>query len=348
MAGPSRAERLREMERLYLLRAYSDIEMAERLSTPEHRFDRTTIFRDRGFLESEIPFVQDEDGRYRIDKTKYISSIRVDLQEALSLYLAARRASQQSRVAQKSTASALEKLAGALRQPMTERLVKAADRLLSRSIDPHREAIFETAAQAWVEGRCLRLHYQGLRGKKAYTDLFAIYLVEPSPWSDSVYLIGRSDHWNDIAVYKLDRIERANLSGEPANVPADFDEEELLRYAWGIWRSEKKPEPVQLRFAPGTATRRVKESVWHPLEKVTDTEDGGCLWQAPIAEWQEMLPWIRGWGADVEVVGPTELQNQIAREVRNLARLYGVETSIHLDKDAPDYDQQRAKQLFRK
>lgn len=329
MAGPSRAERLREMERLYLIRAYSDVEMAKQLSTPDHRIDRTTIFRDRGFLETEIPFIQDEDGRYRIDKTKYISSVRVDLREALSLYLPARRASQQRRIAQKSTASALEKLAVALRQPMTERLVKAADRLLSRSIDVDREAIFETAAQAWVEGRCLRLHYQGLRSKKAYTDLFAIYLIEPSPWSDGVYLIGRSDLWNDIAVYKLDRIERASLSGEPANVPADFDEEELLRYAWGIWRSEKKPETVRLRFAPGTATRRVKESVWHPLEKVTNTDDGGCLWEAPIAEWQEMLPWIRGWGAGVKVLEPAELQETIMGEVKLMAEMYGWHVSTH-------------------
>ena len=121
------------MERLYFQRAYSDIEMADRLSTAEHRVDRTTVFRDRGQLELEMPFVQDDAGRYRIDRAKYLSSIRVDLREALSLYLAARRASQQTRTAQKYTASALEKLALTLKQPMTERLVKAADVILRRS-----------------------------------------------------------------------------------------------------------------------------------------------------------------------------------------------------------------------
>ncbi|MFZ1756328.1 MAG: WYL domain-containing protein [Caldilineaceae bacterium] len=292
--------------------------MGERLGV-----DRSTAYKDRRLLMNDVPFVQNADERWRIDRTRYLSSIRVDLREALSLYLAARRASQQSRAGQTSAASALEKLASALRQPMTERLVKAAERILARKIDPMQEKLFETVAKAWVEGHCLRLRYRGLRSKTAYSDLFAVYLIEPSPWNDGVYLIGRSEYWNDIAVYKLDRIERASLSGETANVPADFDEQELLRYAWGIWRSKKKPEPVQLRFAPGVATRRVKESIWHPLETVIDTKNGGCLWEAPIAEWQEMLPWIRGWGADCEVVGPKGLRDSIMGEVKAMAECYG-------------------------
>jgi len=322
VAGPTRAERLWEMEKLYLVKAYSDIEMGGRLGV-----DRSTAYKDRRLLMTEVPFVQNTDDRWRIDRTRYLSSIRVDLREALSLYLAARRASQQSRAGQGSTASALEKLASALRQPMTERLVKAAERILSRTTDPVQDKIFETVAQAWVEGLSLRLRYRGLRSQTAYADLFAIYLIEPSPWSDSVYIIGHSDHWNDIAVYKLDRIERASLSGESANIPEDFDEQELLRYAWGIWRSEKKPEPVQLRFAPGIATRRIKESIWHPLEKVSDTDDGGCLWEAPIAEWQEMLPWIRGWGSECEAVGPTELRDEMMGEARKIAAVYGWHSS---------------------
>ncbi len=39
--GYSRAERLTEMKRLYVQRAFSDAEMAERL-----RVDRTTVYRD--------------------------------------------------------------------------------------------------------------------------------------------------------------------------------------------------------------------------------------------------------------------------------------------------------------
>lgn len=332
--GITRAERLQEMERLYCQRAYSDIEMAERLSTPEHRVDRTTIYRDRGLLESEVPFSQDEDGRYRINRAKYLSSIRVDLREALSLYLAARRASQQTHSAQKHTASALEKLAVTLRKPMTERLVKAADAILQQKAQPERDKVFEVVADAWVQGLRLRVTYQGLHSPDPYQDVISPYLIEPSPWSDSVYVIGPSDRLGKIVPYKLDRIQRAALTSEPFALPEDFDEQELLRHAWGIWRGEGEPVAVKLKFAPGEAARRVQESVWHPLERVTRTEDGGCLWEAPIAEWREMVPWVRGWGADCEVVELEELREALTREALRLARLYQVviedqDPSIH-------------------
>ncbi|MBC8333145.1 MAG: CRISPR-associated helicase Cas3' [Anaerolineae bacterium] len=47
---------------------------------------------------------------------------------------------------------------------------------------------------------------------------------------------------------------------------------------------------------------------------------------APIAEWQEMLPWIRGWGAAVEALAPEGLRKALIREAKLLAGLYGVGT----------------------
>ncbi|HLE92527.1 MAG TPA: hypothetical protein VI753_15360, partial [Anaerolineales bacterium] len=92
MSGMNKAERLTEMKRLYIQRSYSDIEMAERLGTR-----RETIFRDRKELETEYPFIQDSSGRWRIDRSRFISEIKVSLHEALTLYLAARKTSRQTR-----------------------------------------------------------------------------------------------------------------------------------------------------------------------------------------------------------------------------------------------------------
>jgi predicted DNA-binding transcriptional regulator YafY len=104
--GLRKAERLREMERLYCQRAFSDMEMAARLGV-----NRSTVFRDRRELESDCLFLQDEQGRWRIDRTHYLTNIKLSLNEALALYLAARRTSRQTRIAQPHVASALEKLA---------------------------------------------------------------------------------------------------------------------------------------------------------------------------------------------------------------------------------------------
>jgi len=316
--GMNRAHRLKEMERLYLERAFSDKEMAERLGV-----DRTVVLRDRKALEEDhIVFIEDPPGKYRIDRTQYLSHLRLNIREALSLYLAARRASQQTRMGQRPMADALGKLSKAMRQPMTEGLVRAAEAILADQIHPERERVFENVANAWVEHLRLRVLYQGLNARKPYWDRISPYLIEPSPWSDAVYVIGPSDVFGDIVTYRMDRMLKAFISTEGFQIPEDFDEE-ILRYAWGVWRGEGEPQEVVLRFAPGPAAKRLQESKWHPLEEVTPLEDGGVLWRAPVAEWREMLPWIRGWGADVEVLAPETLRETLMGEARALARLYG-------------------------
>jgi len=317
--GMNRAMRLKEMERLYLERAFSDSEMAERLGV-----DRTSVHRDRKSLESDhIVFIEESAGRYRIDRTQYLSNLRLNIREALSLYLAARQASQQIRMGQKPMADALGKLSRAMRQPMTEQLVKSAETILADQVQPEREKVFEAVAHAWVEHIRLRVLYQGLTTHKPYWDRISPYLIEPSPWSDAVYVIGPSDVFGNIVTYRMDRMLKAFVSTETFQIPEDFDEDMMLRYAWGVWRGEGEPQQVVLRFAPGPAAKRLQESKWHPLEEVAPLEDGSVLWRAPIAQWKEMLPWIRGWGADVEVLEPEELRETMMGEARSLARLYG-------------------------
>ncbi len=315
--GSSRAERLREMERLYYQRAYSDAEMAKRLGV-----NRTTVYRDRLELERHVPLVEEAPGKWRIDRRAYISQIRVNIKEALTLYIAARREAQRMRSGYPSMASALEKLALALRKPMSERLVRSAEKILSKKVNRTQEAVFETIAHAWVDQLSVRVRYQGLETRIPYWDRVDPYLIEPAPWSDSIYLIGPSEVFAGIVTYRLDRILEARLTTTRFEVPSDFDEEALLRYAWGIWHSVREPQWVVLKFSPGPAAKRARESVWHPLEQWEKADDGGYIWRAPIAEWREMLPWIRGWGADVEVLEPEELRAALRRETRRLMHLY--------------------------
>ena len=71
MSGMTKAERLAEMKRLYIQRAFTDAEMAEKLNV-----DRTTIYRDRMELTLEYPVEQDDQGRYHIARSKLISEIK--------------------------------------------------------------------------------------------------------------------------------------------------------------------------------------------------------------------------------------------------------------------------------
>lgn len=318
--GMTRSERLQEIERIYTQHrgGLTDIEMAERLGV-----DRTTVYRDRVELERHIPFIEIEPGRWAIDRMKYLSSIRVTLAEALALYMAARRMSRHTRTNQPHIVSALEKLAATLKQPMTERLVKAAAVIARQNPQPERVAVLETLARGWVEHIKVRITHKVLGAKRAMTYTICPYLIEPSLWSDGAYVIGRSDVHGGLATFKIERIEYAGLTTEQFSPPEDFDEQELLRFAWGIWYSDEDPVAIKLKFTRREAVTRLKESIWHPTQAITDNDDGSCIWEAQVAEWQEMVPWVRGWGADVEVLEPQELRETLMGEAKALAERYG-------------------------
>jgi CRISPR-associated endonuclease/helicase Cas3 len=43
-----------------------------------------------------------------------------------------------------------------------------------------------------------------------------------------------------------------------------------------------------------------------------------------VAEPLEMYPWIRGWGADVEILEPAELRERFRGEVERMKEIYGI------------------------
>ncbi|MFN7037717.1 MAG: CRISPR-associated endonuclease Cas3'', partial [Bellilinea sp.] len=308
------------MKRLYIQRAYSDKELAERLGV-----DRTLIYRDRMELSTKYPIEKDQNGRYHIPRSKLLSEIKVNLLEALTLYLAAGKIARQTRVYQPHAANAVEKLAAVLRQPMTEQLLKTANRLLNQEKKPEKIKILETIAQAWVEQRKVRMEYQRLGHDEITRHTISPYLIEPSIWSDSIYVIAQSDFNDKIYPFKIDRILSAFLTSETFAIPSSFNSEDLLKHAWGIWYADREPVTVKLRFFPSpTVIQRLEESIWHPLERIEKTEDGGRIWSVEIADWREMLPWIRGWGADVEALEPADLRAALEKEARKMAKVYGV------------------------
>ena len=154
--------------------------------------------------------------------------------------------------------------------------------------------------------------------------VIAPWWFEPAVWSDSYYLIGgrqRPDGVFERYTLKLDRIRQVRALPQKFTAPPAAEITTQVAQAWGIWEGEGAR--VRLRFAPHQL-ERLRETRWHPTERITVEDGGAVLWEADVSEPQEMLPWIRGWGADVEVLEPAGLRADLQREVQAMARLYGV------------------------
>ncbi len=345
--GLARAERLRQLEKKYLYGAFNDEEMAAAMGVES----RITIYKDRQLLlKNGVPFVETERGRWKIDRQKYVSELRVNVHEAAMLYLMARKAARQTHAPNPHLVNVLRTIALKLHQPLMDRLITATDFIPQAEGALEETAVLEKIVTCWVEQRKVSIRYRGLQSQKSTVHLVSPYLLEPSLWGEGIYLVGYSEKLNRIVPFKLNRIEKAADTTQPIIASDSFNEQEFVRNVWSIWDGDGELVTVKLRFRGETAVRRVLESVWHPNQAEPERlPDGDLIWSTQVAEWREMLPWIRGWGSQVEVLEPKILRREIEREVLRLAKAYQIAThTVSAQEEDDDYDDQWTAALFRK
>ncbi len=322
-----KANRLLQIEALLLAHpeGLTQADMARKLQV-----NRSTVGRYFADLPGHI-YLDDLDGnKWKLDREGYLVNVRFNLHEALSIHLATRLLATRMDRQNPHAAAALRKLGVSLERlasQISAHIKQSADVMddAARRHDPLYVQVLEKLTLAWAEGRKVEVWHRYEPTGSVHKYKFAPYFVEPYAVGQTTHVIGWREPPGAMRTFKIERIERIELLAESYTIPADFDPRQFLTDAWGIWYTENEPQEVVLRFSRSVANR-VRESRWHQSEQLVEEADGRLLWQAQVAEPQEMLPWIRGWGADVEVLGPEGLRRALERVARRLAELYGVMT----------------------
>ena len=256
--------------------------------------------------------------------------------EAAGLYLAGRLLSQAQDEQNWHVSMALKKLVEVLPPSLKEQQRMLLELLMfsEHGGEPLRDLsnIFQVLAIGWVMRKRVRLSYAPPR-RKSFECFFDPYLLEPSAIGRTIYAIGYSDVVKDIRTYKLERIQRAELTSDTFELAPDFNGPEMLQRAWGVMSGDEEPVKVRLRFS-ASVTPRVRETRWHPSQQLTLTGDG-CEWTATIGDTLEIEPWIRGWGADCEVLEPAELRASMIAHVQRSLKLYGLAAPVAAEPHQP-------------
>lgn len=319
----TRQERLERIQRLLLRHPLGlrESEIAQRMGLPRRTVNdylwsaelATKVYKD-GVVWFADP----------VAASITLRPVHLTPEQAVTLYLAARLLVKQHDKRNESAETALLKLADALRSDtdVGREVYQAAEELASRPTDTTYSQIFGTVVQGFVYRRVVHLVYRPLHGRP-FECHFSPYLLEPSAVGHTTYAIGHSDPPGALRTRKLERILEAELTRQTFEVPPDFPGLEILRTAWSVIFGDELVE-VRLRFSP-RAAERVRETRWHPSQQIEATEDGGCIWTAQVADLTDILPWVRGWGADVEALAPQSLREAMAEEAQRLAAVYGIQ-----------------------
>ncbi len=282
-----------------------------------------TIQRDINSLQYDLKIpVTQENNRYGILGDYILPPVSFSLYEAVALFLASRLAIRHIDEYNPHVANALYKMSNVLPYHLADKVKESVNALNNKRKNDELIHIFEIISLAWTTHRQVAMQYQSLQSPEIKDWLLEPYFVEMSGIGDSSYVIGHAirEGKEGIITFKLDRIKKVELTANSFEIPLDMDIEKQLASSWGVVWGEDID--VELKFSPNV-TRRVKESIWHPSQIITDLPDGGCLLRLRIGSLLEITPWIRSWGPDVEVIAPADLRESFCTWTKQLQALYG-------------------------
>ena len=289
--------------------------------------NRSTItkYLDAGHLPLGVYEDEFDGNKLKFDRSADLTKTAFNLHEILALHLAARLLATRTDKQNPHAASALRKLAVALQRldkNISQHMLRAADIMTEESAfrDPVYLDVLEKLTEAWSAGRKVKVTHQ-MEGGRIFEYTFAPYFIEPYAVGQTTHVFGWREPPNALRTFKIERLRSVQILHDRYEIPPDFDPSALLRDAWGIWYSEGEPVEVVLRFHPRVAGR-VQESRWQRGQQVELQPDGYLIWRARVAEVQEMMPWIRGWGADCEVLAPERLRNDMGKNAQQLSKIY--------------------------
>ena len=335
-----KAQRLLQIEKL--LWAYpegmSQAEVARRIGV-----NRSTI--NRYVADNDLPvgvYVDDyDDDKLKLDRSADMTKATFNLHEIMAIHLATRLLATRTDKQNPHAASALRKLGEALQrvdQNVSQHLLRSAEMMDEAAAyrDPVYLDVLQKLTEAWSAGRKVQVSHQ-MEDGRVFEYTFSPYFIEPYAVGQTAHVIGWREPTNAMRTFKIERLRSAEILREQYEIPENFDPRSMLANAWGIWYTEAEPVEVVLKFHPRVA-KRVQETRWHTSQQTVLDTDGSLLWRAWVAEPREMLPWIRGWGADCEVLEPVVMREAMMGETRAMAEGYGWFVSSSQGTDSPSLE----------
>jgi predicted DNA-binding transcriptional regulator YafY len=177
---------------------------------------------------------------------------------------------------------------------------------------------FELVGSALLKRRRLHiLYFARGRGEAGERSVSPQRLVH---YRDNWYLDAYCHVRKDLRSFALDAIRRADMLDERA---LDIPEAELdarLGSGYGIF-SGTEVAWASLRFTPERA-RWVAAEQWHPNQRSRTEPDGSYVLELPYSDSRELVMDILRQGAEVEVLAPASLRDEVKRTAARIVSRY--------------------------
>lgn len=325
-ATQKKSLRVQEVRELLRSKSRTIEEICERLKVSYNKASHRAILRDLEDLRAQGNSINADNKRPQTYSLIREAPPILRPDEALAAHVALRLLFHHSSNPPQSYKNALEKILLTM-PPEMQKIAQLS--LPNNQGSDEKYFYFEKIARCWTERRVISFDYLAFSttSQQPRKNELEIYFVEVSRSNFEIYVIGRRINHPpfEIRTFMLSLMKSITPLDRHYEIPLDFDPRAFLSDAWGVI-GNRESMLVRLRF--DASVRRWLENRRFPgvIHHQTD-ENGHYILTIQIGvnnkgEPQELMPFIRGWGAKVEVLEPQGLRQRWLEDAREVVRRY--------------------------
>jgi len=170
--------------------------------------------------------------------------------------------------------------------------------------------------QSLIQGKKLYFKYNSVLSNTEKEHLVTVLCLKIH--ENNIYIAAFSKERKAILIYAINRMRSTEIVSEPRD-NVEFNAQKFFEDSFGIYAG--KPFQVKLLFSEKIAAY-IKERIWHPKQKVKLLDDGKVLLQIPATSINEIKKYVLSYGANVKVLEPQELIDEIKKPLKEINELY--------------------------
>ncbi|WP_321391557.1 WYL domain-containing protein [uncultured Desulfuromusa sp.] len=183
---------------------------------------------------------------------------------------------------------------------------------------PAQGAVFQAAMRALLENKLLAFSYTS--PKEPEPTLREIEPHHLQHYMGNWIIVGYCHLRQDWRKFKLSRMLDVKVSKKAFSPRPKSQWKYQLEGGFGIFQGSNT-QLIKLKFNAFRAPW-IREQIWHDDQSIELLPDGKLILSFPACQYHEVKMKILQFGADVEVLEPEDLRDEIKREASRLSRLY--------------------------
>lgn len=179
---------------------------------------------------------------------------------------------------------------------------------------------FDLIVDAFREGYAMEMKYQKFTDSEPYTCFIEPYCLKHDHhrW----YLLARKDHRDHLQTFALDRIlELTLLKNCPFSPEPDFSPRQHFAHSFGVFVGQQEPLNIRVR-AYGVGRDYLRTAPLHSSQKESVISNDISDFSIYCRPTRDLMLHLLSQGADIEVMQPDSLREEISNEAKRIADKY--------------------------